>query len=229
MKKIVVLLLTLSLMFMLVACGDKETGKKESPKDTKTTKVTKEETTEAVSEATTEAKSEEKVTEATEAAETTTEAKSTEAATESTTSSNDTAVDNTNTTEATTTSQSSGRSMTVYYEDGAEETVTEDSDGTWVTAKGAKYYLGEDGILRAKGYTDLYTFPPAPDDTSDSSSQLSKVTIPAYAADGSTVYITYQDDGTWTTDSGAVYYEGEDGVFRAKGNQDLYKDNPAGQ
>ena len=41
----------------------------------------------------------------------------------------------------------------VYY----EETVTNNVDeGTWVTSAGAVYYLGEDGVLRAKGYPDLY-------------------------------------------------------------------------
>ena len=50
-----------------------------------------------------------------------------------------------------------GRTMTVYYVNGATEFVTEYNDGTWRTAAGVAYYLGTDGILRARGAADLYT------------------------------------------------------------------------
>ena len=50
----------------------------------------------------------------------------------------------------------SKKTMTVYHGDGSDETVTEDSDGTWLTAGGKRYYLGDDGILRARGEEDLY-------------------------------------------------------------------------
>ena len=132
MKKLVLSIVVLSLMFGLVACG----GKKDSKKDKKEVKTTA---------ATTE---QEKNTEATTAAKSTTEA-ATEAATEATT-----------------------------------------------------------------------------EDLSDTSSNLAKPTVPAYASDGSTVYLTLQEDETWTTDSGAVYYEETDGVLRSRGNPDLTFKSP---
>ena len=64
------------------------------------------------------------------------------------------------------------------------------------------------------------------EDLSDTSSNLAKPTVPAYASDGSTVYLTLQEDETWTTDSGAVYYEGTDGVLRSRGNPDLTFKSP---
>ena len=64
------------------------------------------------------------------------------------------------------------------------------------------------------------------EDLSDTSSNLAKPTDPAYASDGSTVYLTLQEDETWTTDSGAVYYEGTDGVLRSRGNPDLTFKSP---
>ena len=57
-------------------------------------------------------------------------------------------------------SQSYGRSMTVYYANGAAETVWENGDGTWRTSGGLTYYLGVDGVLRARGAADLYTYIP---------------------------------------------------------------------
>lgn len=146
MKKIVLSIVVLSLMFGLVACGDKKDAKKDK-KDVKTTAATteQEKTTEATTAATTEAK-------------TTTEA----------------------TTEATTAAQSTTEA--------APEATTED--------------------------------------LSDTSSNLAKPTVPAYASDGSTVYLTLQEDETWTTDDGAVYYEGTDGVLRSRGNQDLTFKSP---
>ena len=146
MKKLVLSIVVLSLMFGLVACG----GKKDSKKDKKEVKTTA---------ATTE---QEKTTEATTAA--TTEAKTTTEAT----------------TEATTAAQSTTEA--------APEATTED--------------------------------------LSDTSSNLAKPTVPAYASDGSTVYLTLQEDETWTTDDGAVYYEGTDGVLRSRGNQDLTFKSP---
>lgn len=146
MKKLVLSIVVLSLMFGLVACGDKKDAKKDK-KEVKTTAATteQEKTTEATTAATTEAK-------------TTTEA----------------------TTEATTAAQSTTEA--------APEATTED--------------------------------------LSDTSSNLAKPTVPAYASDGSTVYLTLQEDETWTTDDGAVYYEGTDGVLRSRGNQDLTFKSP---
>ena len=150
MKKLVLSIVVLSLMFGLVACGDKKDAKKDK-KEVKTTAATteQEKTTEATTAATTEAK-------------TTTEA----------------------TTEATTTAKSTTEAAT----EAATEATTED--------------------------------------LSDTSSNLAKPTVPAYASDGSTVYLTLQEDETWTTDSGAVYYEGTDGVLRSRGNPDLTFKSP---
>ena len=53
-----------------------------------------------------------------------------------------------------------GQIMFAYTADGAEIRLTEDSDGTWVSPDGVKYYLGDDGVLRARGYDDLFTTNP---------------------------------------------------------------------
>lgn len=53
-----------------------------------------------------------------------------------------------------------GQIMFAYTADGAEIRLTEDSDGTWVSPDGAKYYLSDDGVLRARGYDDLFTTNP---------------------------------------------------------------------
>ena len=47
--------------------------------------------------------------------------------------------------------------MTVYSVNGTPFSVTQYSDDTWRTASGIAYYLGTDGIMRARGYEDLYT------------------------------------------------------------------------
>ena len=59
------------------------------------------------------------------------------------------------------TPQALGRTMTVYRLDGTQVYVSEYSDGTWKTADGRVYYLGTDGVLRARGFEDLYTESPA--------------------------------------------------------------------
>ena len=56
--------------------------------------------------------------------------------------------------------QATGRIMTVYYANGATESVAEFSDTTWRTSIGLVYYLGTDGVLRARGAADLYTYYP---------------------------------------------------------------------
>ena len=55
----------------------------------------------------------------------------------------------------------SASTMTVYTADGTPVEVTEDSDGTWLTADQVRYYLGEDGVLRARGAEDLHLEKPA--------------------------------------------------------------------
>ena len=53
--------------------------------------------------------------------------------------------------------------MTAYRADGSSMILEDCGDGTWKSADGAAYYLGEDGVLRARGAEDLYVDPsPAP-------------------------------------------------------------------
>ena len=57
--------------------------------------------------------------------------------------------------------EQSESTTTVYTAAGTPVEVTEDSDGTWLTADQVRYYLGEDGVLRARGAEDLYLEKPA--------------------------------------------------------------------
>lgn len=116
--------------------------------------------------------------------------------------------------------QPTGRVMIVYYADGSTVNVSQYSDSTWRTSAGAVYYLGEDGILRAQGLVDLYTYDP---------SNMAPAAAPktVYAADGSAVSVTENSDGSWSTASGAVYILGDDGVLRSQGQPDLYLSAPA--
>ena len=114
----------------------------------------------------------------------------------------------------------------VYYEDGTEEYVTINKDETWTASNGVIYYMGEDNILRAKGYPDLYTVNPnGEDDELENQALGNSMTV--YYEDGTEETVTNNvDEGTWETSAGAVYYLGDDGVLRAKGYPDLYVDNP---
>lgn len=47
--------------------------------------------------------------------------------------------------------------MTAYHADGSTVILEDCGDETWRDANGSIYYLGEDGILRARGSEDLYT------------------------------------------------------------------------
>ena len=49
------------------------------------------------------------------------------------------------------------QTMTAYRADGSSVTLEDCGDGTWKDADGTLYYLGEDGVLRARGADDLYT------------------------------------------------------------------------
>ena len=51
--------------------------------------------------------------------------------------------------------------MTAYRADGSAVILTDCGDGTWKTADGAVYYPGEDGVLRARGFEDLFLDPSA--------------------------------------------------------------------
>lgn len=47
--------------------------------------------------------------------------------------------------------------MTAFRADGSAVILEDCGDGTWKDANGPLYYLGEDGVLRARGAEDLYT------------------------------------------------------------------------
>ena len=49
-------------------------------------------------------------------------------------------------------------------------------------------------------------------------------TMTAYRADGTSVTLNDRGDGTWKDPNGTIYYRGEDGVWRARGAEDLYSD-----
>ena len=51
--------------------------------------------------------------------------------------------------------------MSAYRADGSAVILEDCGDGTWKDANGLIYYLGEDGVLRARGAEDLYTELPA--------------------------------------------------------------------
>ena len=136
MKKFRGIVIAGLMMLSLVACGSDDKA------ETKTTEATTAVTTEATTEATTQA-----TTEATTQA-------TTQAQTEATTQAQTEA-----TTEATT-AQSSGGTTDAYKDDGSVVTLTNNGDGTYSTADGKLYYLGEDGVLRARGEVDLYTTKP---------------------------------------------------------------------
>jgi len=55
----------------------------------------------------------------------------------------------------------SANKMTAYRADGSTVILEDCGDGTWKDANGLLYYLGEDGVLRARGAEDLYTELPA--------------------------------------------------------------------
>ena len=54
------------------------------------------------------------------------------------------------------------RTMTAYRADGSAVILEDGGDGSWKSADGLLYYLGEDGVLRARGAEDLYTELPVP-------------------------------------------------------------------
>lgn len=55
--------------------------------------------------------------------------------------------------------------MTAYRSDGSAVILEDCGDGTWKDANGLLYYLGEDGVLRARGAEDLYTEVPSAAET----------------------------------------------------------------
>jgi len=59
----------------------------------------------------------------------------------------------------------SANTMTAYRANGSIVILEDCGDGTWKDADGLLYYLGEDGVLRARGAEDLYTEVPADTET----------------------------------------------------------------
>lgn len=54
-----------------------------------------------------------------------------------------------------------GETVIAYYEDGNTELLLPQGDGvTFLTLRGAVYYLGDDGVYRSRGYTELYAANP---------------------------------------------------------------------
>ena len=122
---------------------------------------------------------------------------------------------------AATTPQSTGRTLTVYRADGSVESVLEYNDSTWHTSGGLVYYLGADGVLRARNGADLYTTAPA------AAPQATGRSLTVYRADGSAETVYEYNDSTWKTSGGVAYYLGSDGVLRAQGAADLYTSAPS--
>ena len=108
----------------------------------------------------------------------------------------------------------SANTMTAYRADGSAVVLEDCGDGTWKDADGLLYYLGEDGVLRARGAEDLYTVDPsdaeanpadaAEEDTAYYSSvtAMDKSEVEALAAQIRQAYL----DGDWTTISAMIRY-----------------------
>ncbi len=118
-----------------------------------------------------------------------------------------------------------GNAMIVYYANGVTERLSAYSDGSWRTSAGILYTMGTDGVLRAAGYPDLYPYSPSysPSYTPSAPQQdYSGEWRWAYTAGGARVTLNNRGDGTWRSETGILYYEGNDGVLRARGAEDLY-------
>lgn len=222
MKKFLSLLIVLSLCFALTACGSDS-----EQTDSKGNEVTTSKS--AAKEDKKESKEEKK--ESKESGDATTEAAASDGSGETTEAATEKAEDSSE-------PQPTGNSITVYNDDGVEVTLLENSDGTYSTNDGVLYYMGDDGILRAKGYEDLYTERPVYEETDEEDddeeveleNQSLGESMTVYYEDGTEETVTNNvDEGTWVTNSGTVYYMGDDGVLRAKGAPDLYTTNPAAE
>ena len=128
--------------------------------------------------------------------------------------------------------QPAWNAMTVYSVYGVPLQVYSNSDGTWRTADGTVYYMGTDGVLRARGQQDLYPYNPIynpstpsytpPYTPSSEQRDYSGEWRFAYTASGARVVVNNRGDGVWRSETGILYYEGTDGVLRARGADDLY-------
>jgi hypothetical protein len=128
--------------------------------------------------------------------------------------------------------QPAWNAMTVYSVYGVPLQVYSNSDGTWRTADGTVYYMGTDGVLRSRGQQDLYPYNPIynpstpsytpPYTPSSEQRDYSGEWRFAYTASGARVVVNNRGDGVWRSETGILYYEGNDGVLRARGADDLY-------
>ena len=110
-----------------------------------------------------------------------------------------------------------GNAIIVYYASGVTERLSAYSDGSWRTSGGVAYYMGSDGVYRATGYADLYSY-----SSGGSTPQPTGNTMVAYYANGSTEYLTQNADGTWKSTLGLIYTMGTDGVLRTRNGAELY-------
>lgn len=117
-----------------------------------------------------------------------------------------------------------GTALTVYNVYGGSEQVYSYSDGTWRSAGGVTYFMGNDGVLRASGYPELYTYNPnfAPTPAPAQDQQYAGEWRFAWTAGGARVTLNNRGDGIWRSETGILYYQGSDGVLRANGAENLY-------
>jgi hypothetical protein len=117
-----------------------------------------------------------------------------------------------------------GTALTVYNVYGGSEQVYSYSDGTWRSAGGVTYFMGNDGVLRASGYPELYTYNPnfAPTPAPSQDQQYAGEWRFAWTAGGARVTLNNRGDGIWRSETGILYYQGSDGVLRANGAENLY-------
>ena len=125
-----------------------------------------------------------------------------------------------------------GNAMIVYYINGVTERVSSYSDGSWRTSGGIVYYMGTDGVLRSRDQQDLSPYNPIynpstpsytpPYTPSSEQRDYSGEWRFAYTASGARVVVNNRGDGVWRSETGILYYEGTDGVLRARGADDLY-------
>lgn len=104
--------------------------------------------------------------------------------------------------------------MTAYRADGSAVVLEDCGDGTWKDADGPLYYLGEDGVLRARGAEDLYTVKPSdtganPADAAEEDADyysfvtaMGKSEVEALAAKIRKAYL----DGDWAAISTMIRY-----------------------
>ena len=86
--------------------------------------------------------------------------------------------------------------------------------------------------MRSRGQQDLYPYNPIynpstpsytpPYTPSSEQRDYSGEWRFAYTASGARVVVNNRGDGVWRSETGILYYEGNDGVLRARGADDLY-------